>query len=76
VLSIATLFIAATLLHLAVERPFLALRDRFDSRRATSTWKEPVVTPPPLAGERRVGGANPPAAEGRVGAPVTPEAAY
>jgi peptidoglycan/LPS O-acetylase OafA/YrhL len=41
------LLLAATALHLGVERPFLALRDRYDREHAgrteeRSAWKEPV----------------------------------
>jgi peptidoglycan/LPS O-acetylase OafA/YrhL len=44
------LLVAATALHLGVERPFLALRDRFDTRRAA--WKEPAVAAVPSVAER------------------------
>lgn len=59
VLDVLVLFGSATLLHLGVERPFLALRDRFDTarqRRAPravsvsgdpATWKEPALPQPP-----------------------------
>jgi peptidoglycan/LPS O-acetylase OafA/YrhL len=51
-LSVSTLLLAATVLHLGVERPFLALRDRQDRKRAgrvrmagrpdaAQMWKEP-----------------------------------
>ncbi|HKV32275.1 MAG TPA: acyltransferase [Candidatus Dormibacteraeota bacterium] len=44
------LLLAATVLHLGVERPFLALRDRFDTRR--TAWKEPAVAAAPPVAER------------------------
>jgi peptidoglycan/LPS O-acetylase OafA/YrhL len=40
VLFAIALLLAATALHLGVERPFLALRDRLDTRR--TAWKEPA----------------------------------
>jgi peptidoglycan/LPS O-acetylase OafA/YrhL len=44
------LLLAATALHLGIERPFLALRDRHDQTRAhrtagASAWKEPATAP-------------------------------
>jgi peptidoglycan/LPS O-acetylase OafA/YrhL len=44
------LLLAATVLHLGVERPFLALRDRLDSRKAA--WKEPAIPAAPPVAER------------------------
>ena len=43
ILGLVILFASATVLHLGVERPFLALRDRWDRRR----WKEPAAAEPP-----------------------------
>jgi peptidoglycan/LPS O-acetylase OafA/YrhL len=55
VLFAVLLLVAATVLHLGVERPFLALRDRDDRERAAHTeervaWKEPAqpLGPKPL----------------------------
>jgi peptidoglycan/LPS O-acetylase OafA/YrhL len=55
VLFAVLLLVAATALHLGVERPFLALRDRDDRERAAHTeervaWKEPAqpLGPKPL----------------------------
>jgi peptidoglycan/LPS O-acetylase OafA/YrhL len=50
VLFAVLLLVAATALHLGVERPFLALRDRLDSRR--TAWKEPAVAAAPSVAER------------------------
>jgi peptidoglycan/LPS O-acetylase OafA/YrhL len=50
VLFAVLLLVAATALHLGVERPFLALRDRLDSRR--TAWKEPAVAAAPSGAER------------------------
>ena len=41
------LLVAATALHLGIERPFLALRDRLDTRR--TSWKEPAAANAPHA---------------------------
>jgi hypothetical protein len=42
-LDLAVLLVAASLLHLAIERPFLALRNRSDARSTAPapTWQEP-----------------------------------
>jgi peptidoglycan/LPS O-acetylase OafA/YrhL len=40
------LLAAATAVHLGIERPFLALRDRHETRRR---WKEPAVFQEPSA---------------------------
>jgi peptidoglycan/LPS O-acetylase OafA/YrhL len=50
VLFAVLLLVAATALHLGVERPFLALRDRLDNRRMA--WKEPAVAAAPSVVER------------------------
>jgi peptidoglycan/LPS O-acetylase OafA/YrhL len=50
VLFAVVLLLAAVALHLGVERPFLALRDRLDARRAA--WKEPAVAAAPSVAER------------------------
>jgi peptidoglycan/LPS O-acetylase OafA/YrhL len=43
-LALGSLFLAASLLHLGIERPFLALRDRHDAARTRqATWKEPTA---------------------------------
>jgi peptidoglycan/LPS O-acetylase OafA/YrhL len=67
VVSVVTLLLAATLLHLGVERPCLALRDRFDRERARrtetgpapgATWKEPAPGARPKVmrgGQQQVG---------------------
>jgi hypothetical protein len=47
-LEVALLLLVATALHLGVERPFLALRDRRER-----SWKEPVVAPTPTLPRER-----------------------
>jgi peptidoglycan/LPS O-acetylase OafA/YrhL len=55
----ALLLVAATALHLGVERPFLALRDREEerARRATgapaATWKEPTTASVPSTADTK-----------------------
>ena len=54
-LDVAVLLVAASLLHLAIERPFLALRNRSDARSTAPapTWKEPFsprAAPPTVPG--------------------------
>jgi peptidoglycan/LPS O-acetylase OafA/YrhL len=69
ILAATVVLLAASALHLGVERPFLWLRDRNDLAR--KQWKESAVadrlaSPSPLAGEGRVGGNLPPPLRGRV----------
>jgi peptidoglycan/LPS O-acetylase OafA/YrhL len=47
-LEVGLLLLVATALHLGVERPFLALRDRRER-----SWKEPVVAPTPTLPRER-----------------------
>jgi peptidoglycan/LPS O-acetylase OafA/YrhL len=54
-LDVAVLLVAASLLHLAIERPFLALRNRSDARSTAPapTWQEPSsprAAPPTVPG--------------------------
>jgi peptidoglycan/LPS O-acetylase OafA/YrhL len=52
-LSIVSLFVAASVLHLGVERPFLAWRDRIDG--SGRRYAEPVLAPlPPSAAAPRL----------------------
>jgi peptidoglycan/LPS O-acetylase OafA/YrhL len=81
-LALGSLFLAASLLHLGIERPFLAWRDRHDGARSRPALEPVAVTEPaaswkePTAAAARIS-PSPLAGEGRgVGSPaLAPEAA-